>query len=183
MTDVSAAWRKAASFAARSHDGQRRKDGRTPYVTHPFRVAMTIVREFRLDDEVALLAALLHDTIEDTRTDRDDLAGEFGPEVAGVVAALTKDKRLPFDERERAYHEALRAGPWQARAVKLADTWDNWRDSLTPEMRARAGTGLVRALELAAGDPQLAAARSLVGADLEAGGGRDAGSGGPGDPG
>ena len=97
-------WQRAASFAARAHDGQLRKDGRTPYVSHPFRVAMTVRHIFGIDDEVALCVALLHDTIEDTTTDYDDLSREFGPEVAEAVACLTKDKRLyerPLDRRVR----------------------------------------------------------------------------------
>ena len=78
-------WQRAASFAARAHAGQVRKDGVTPYFAHPVRVAMIVREVFGCDDEVALAAAFLHDTIEDTRTDYDDLLGAFGPRVADCV--------------------------------------------------------------------------------------------------
>src|SRR5688500_19144302 len=95
-------WQRAASFAARFHQGQLRKDGTTPYIAHPFRVAMTVRDVFGVDDPIALAAALLHDVIEDTTADYDDLEREFGAEVARVVAALTKDMRLPEAARETA---------------------------------------------------------------------------------
>src|SRR5215207_9659113 len=94
---------EAISFAARAHDGQRRKDGRTPYVSHVFRVCLLLREVLRVDDPRVLTAAVLHDTIEDTTTDFDDLEERFGKEVAGWVAALTKDKALPFEEREAKY--------------------------------------------------------------------------------
>src|SRR5687768_1806066 len=123
------AWQQAASFAARAHAGQLRKDGRTPYVAHPVRVALTVRHVFGIDDETALVAALLHDVIEDTKTDYDDLAEEFGRDAADAVAALTKDGRLPEPEREAAYDRQLSAASWQARLVKLADVYDNFCDT------------------------------------------------------
>ena len=73
-------WQSAASFAARAHRGQLRKDGATPYAAHPTRVAMTVAFLFGFDDEEILVAALLHDVIEDTTVDYDDLLGHFGEE-------------------------------------------------------------------------------------------------------
>jgi len=119
---------RAVSFAARAHRHQLRKDGATPYVAHPVRVALTLLTIFGIDDEQTLAAAVLHDTIEDTTTDFDDLAAEFGPEVARYVAALTKDARLPEDERERVFFEVLDRSPWQVRGIKMADSYDNLLD-------------------------------------------------------
>src|SRR3954462_381480 len=79
---------EAASFAARAHRHQLRKDGQTPYAAHPFRVCLVVPHVFGLDDPDFLAAALLHDTIEDTTTDFDDLEKAFGPRIAGWVAAL-----------------------------------------------------------------------------------------------
>src|SRR5438874_3852729 len=95
--DANAAQRmlEAASFAARAHRHQLRKDGQTPYAAHPFRVCLIVRHVFGIDDPDFLAAALLHDTIEDTTTDFDDLAAEFGPRIAGYAAALSKDGRLP----------------------------------------------------------------------------------------
>jgi guanosine-3',5'-bis(diphosphate) 3'-pyrophosphohydrolase len=131
---------EAVAFAARAHQGQLRKDGRTPYVSHVFRVGLVLREVFGIDDREALTAAILHDTVEDTTTDFDDLQEKFGREVAGWVAALSKDKRRPEPEREKAYVEALAAGPWQVKVCKLADVFDNLMDSVTatPEQQQRA---------------------------------------------
>src|SRR4051794_12005694 len=105
MANVAEKWRpllEAASFAARAHRDQIRKDGQTPYIAHPFRVALIVRHIFGIEDGTALSAALLHDTIEDTKTDRDDLIEQFGSEVATWVATLSKDKRLPDETREQA---------------------------------------------------------------------------------
>src|SRR5438046_2671906 len=129
----------AIAFAARAHRHQLRKDGQTPYASHPFRVCLVLRHVFGIDDPHALTAAVLHDTVEDTTTDCDDLIERFGPDVARWVAALTKDKRLPDDERERAYAAALAAGGWQVQVCKLADVFDNLLDSghFPPEQRRR----------------------------------------------
>jgi guanosine-3',5'-bis(diphosphate) 3'-pyrophosphohydrolase len=120
---------EAAAFAARAHEYQKRKDGRTPYVSHVFRVCLVARHVFGFDDPRMLAAALLHDTIEDTATDCDDIIARFGPDVARWVAALTKDMRLPHDAREEAYAKALAEGDWQVKALKLADLYDNLADA------------------------------------------------------
>lgn len=129
----------AVAFAARAHQGQLRKDGRTPYVSHVFRVSLIVRDLFGHDDPRMLMAALLHDTIEDTTTDFDDLAEQFSPEVAEWVALLTKDKRLREQEREEDYVRRLAAAPWQVQVCKLADIYDNLSDAptLPAEKRAR----------------------------------------------
>jgi len=119
----------AIAFAARAHQHQLRKDGQTPYVSHPFRVAMIANLLFGVTDRAVLTAAVLHDTIEDTTSDRDDILEGFGPDVARWVAALSKDKRLPDEDRERSYVAALIAGGWQVHLCKLADIYDNLLDS------------------------------------------------------
>jgi guanosine-3',5'-bis(diphosphate) 3'-pyrophosphohydrolase len=118
----------AIALAARAHHGQFRKDKVTPYVSHPFRVCLIVRDLFGFDDPRMLLAAILHDTIEDTTTDYDDLVERFGAEVAAWVAYLTKDKRLPEVERERVYLERLKKAPWQVQVCKLADIFDNLTD-------------------------------------------------------
>src|SRR5262249_21541314 len=119
---------EAASFAARAHRHQLRKDGVTPYTAHPFRVCLIVRHVFGIDDPDALTAALLHDTVEDTTTDSDDLIKHFGTRVTGWVAALTKDKRLPEDEREAAYMATLAAADPEVKIAKLADIFDNLTD-------------------------------------------------------
>lgn len=121
-------WRDAASFAAVAHRHQVRKDGVTPYVAHVFRVAMIVRDLFGCDDPVCLAAALLHDVIEDTGADYDELEERFGGEVADCVAALTKNMALPEKDREAEYDARLAAADWRARLVKLADQYDNLWD-------------------------------------------------------
>jgi len=129
---------EAVAYAARAHQGKLRKDGATPYVSHVFRVCLVLRHVFGIDDRQALTAAALHDTLEDTDTDFDDLKEEFGEEVASWVAALSKDKRLEEEERERAYAEALARAPWQVKVCKLADVYDNVMDAVHTEPQQRA---------------------------------------------
>jgi guanosine-3',5'-bis(diphosphate) 3'-pyrophosphohydrolase len=147
---------EAVAFAARAHQGQLRKDGRTPYVSHVFRVCLVLRQTFGIDDDAVLTASVLHDTIEDTTTDFDDLAELFGPQVAGWVALLSKDKRQQDGLREEAYKKGLASTPWQVKACKLADVYDNLLDSahLSPEKRHRTverSRGYLKALD----DPTL----------------------------
>jgi guanosine-3',5'-bis(diphosphate) 3'-pyrophosphohydrolase len=120
---------EAASFAARAHRHQLRKDGQTPYAAHPFRVCLIVRHVFGIDDLEFLTTALLHDTIEDTTTDFDDVAERFGPRVAGWVGGLSKDMRLPEPEREAAYEATLAKAELAVKIVKLADIFDNLTDS------------------------------------------------------
>ena len=162
-------WQQAVSFAARAHDGQMRNDGRTPYIAHPMRVALTVRHVFGIDDETALAAALLHDTIEDTTTDYDDLMANFGQEVADAVAALTKDARLVEQQREATYDRTLVNASWQARLVKLADVFDNYSDTFDDQMRKKVREKAKRAIACAGDEPRLqqavAAVRTLIGED------------------
>ncbi len=115
------------SFAARAHDGHKRKDHRTPYIAHPFRVCFILQNVFGVGGDV-LLAALLHDTIEDTRTDYDDLLKVVSPEVADQVATLSKDTRKIEDVREREYQASLVSSPAPIKIAKFADILDNLLD-------------------------------------------------------
>jgi len=151
-------WQRAASFAARFHHGQTRKDGSTPYAAHPFRVALTVRHVFGIEDSTALCAALLHDVIEDTTADYDDVVDEFGVDVADAVGALTKDMRLPQTDRESAYDAQLAVASWQTRAVKLADVYDNLCDCESRGMRRRAKKKALRAIDCAGNEPKLSGA-------------------------
>jgi guanosine-3',5'-bis(diphosphate) 3'-pyrophosphohydrolase len=130
---------EAVSFAARAHRHQLRKDGQTPYVAHVVRVCLIVRHVFGVADPTALTAAVLHDAIEDTDTDFDDLEERFGRGAAAWAAALCKDKRLPEDAREEDYVARLVAAPWQVKVCKLADVFDNLMDSrsLKPEQAAK----------------------------------------------
>ena len=155
-------WQKAAALAAKAHAGQVRKDGVTPYISHPFRVAMTVRHVFGEDDVTAITAALLHDTIEDCAVDYDEIADDFGTEVADVVAALTKDMRLPDDLREPEYDKVLAASSWQAKLVKLADVYDNYSDVLNDAARNKAAEKARRAIAIAESESKCQQAVGIV---------------------
>lgn len=174
--DQTRLWQEAVAFAARAHRHQLRRDGRTPYVSHVMRVALTVSHVFRCDDQVALCLAILHDTIEDTTTDYDDLLERFGRDVAEGVAALTKNMALPEERREAEYDARLSSADWRVKLVKLADTYDNfcdvgtWPSDDQPAKRAKALDKCDRAIVVAGGDSPghetlrhaIAATRALI---------------------
>jgi len=119
----------ALRFAADKHRDQRRKDvGASPYINHPIEVASVLAATGGVSDAVTLAAAILHDTIEDTRTTAEELADRFGREVAALVQELTDDKRLPKEERKRLQIEHAAAASHRAKLIKLADKICNVRD-------------------------------------------------------
>ena len=123
-----AALLKALHFAADKHRDQRRKDVEaSPYINHPIEVAELLVRVGRVQDVVTLQAAILHDTLEDTKTTPDELDATFGTHVRRVVEEVTDDKRLPKLERKRLQIEHAPHLSSHAKHVKLADKISNVR--------------------------------------------------------
>ena len=119
---------RALEFAANKHRDQRRKDKvQSPYINHPIAVA-NLLWEAGVRDEATLLAGVLHDTIEDTATTREELAAVFGDEVAGIVAECTDDKSLPKQRRKELQVEHAPDKSHPAKLVKLADKACNVRD-------------------------------------------------------
>ena len=122
--------RRAWSVGAAAHAGQTRKSGE-PYITHPVAVAK-VLAEQGLDAET-LVAAILHDTIEDTPLTRECLATEFGPTVAELVDGVTKLDKLQFRDRQEAAAESFRkmllamARDLRVILIKLADRLHNMR--------------------------------------------------------
>ena len=117
---------QAASMASEAHQGQTRHDG-SPYIQHPSRVAALLA--WAGADEALMAAGFLHDVIEDTPIDYDDILEVCGEDVADWVALMSKDMRLREDIREAAYIKQLAEGQWQGRAIKLADQIDNWQQA------------------------------------------------------
>ncbi|TJY58945.1 bifunctional (p)ppGpp synthetase/guanosine-3',5'-bis(diphosphate) 3'-pyrophosphohydrolase [Sinimarinibacterium sp. CAU 1509] len=134
--------RRAAEFATSVHDGQRRKSGE-PYVYHPLAVARTLA-EMRLD-HTTLIAAILHDVIEDTGISKESLALEFGGEVAELVDGVSKiDKiegRSRIEMQAESFRKLLLAMTRDLRVilVKLADRLHNMRtlDHMASDKRRR----------------------------------------------
>lgn len=120
---------EATRFAARQHRQQRRKGAeQDPYINHPLELLNMLANDAGIDDPVVLLAALLHDTVEDTDTTFKDLEARFGAEVAQVVQELTDDKSLPKATRKQLQVEHASHMSDRAKLVKLADKTSNLRD-------------------------------------------------------
>ena len=137
--------RAAFELADRAHAGQKRKAG-TPYVTHCIEAARICV-EMGLDED-SVVAALLHDVIEDTALTHDDIAKEFGAEVADIVEGVTKLTRVRFTNREDEQMENLRkmlmamAKDIRVILIKLADRLHNMRtmEYMTPAKQLEKST-------------------------------------------
>ena len=120
---------KAIAFAADKHRNQRRKDkNASPYINHPIALADVLANEAGIEDEKVLIAAVLHDTIEDTDTTEPELAKLFGDEITAIVLEVTDDKALPKAERKRLQIEHALTISRRAKLVKLADKICNLRD-------------------------------------------------------
>src|SRR5208283_2329007 len=91
----------AVAFAAAKHRTQRRKDvDASPYINHPIALAHVLAFEAKVNDEHVLIAAILHDTLEDTKTSFEELRERFGLPIAETVVEVTDDKTLPKEERK-----------------------------------------------------------------------------------
>lgn len=134
--------REAYEFASRAHAGQTRMSGE-PYIIHPLAVAF-ILADLQLD-ATGIIAALLHDVVEDTSVTDSSIVQHFGAEVAALVDGVTKLKRIRFDSREEQQAENLRkmfmamARDIRVLIIKLADRLHNMRTIRyqTPETQTR----------------------------------------------
>jgi guanosine-3',5'-bis(diphosphate) 3'-pyrophosphohydrolase len=133
------AYAKAIAFAIEQHRGQKRVEpgGEVDYVVHPIRVAEHVRRVAGIDDVEMLCAAVLHDTIEDSGTRRDELAEAFGDRVAQIVAELTNDSRLPKAERHEDMIRRAATISQDAKIIKLADRYDNLLHSTSADANKR----------------------------------------------
>lgn len=119
----------AVAFAAMKHSAQRRKDAEaSPYINHPIALAHVLAFEANVNDEHVLIAAILHDTIEDTKTTFDELRERFGLSIAKIVAEVTDDKSLSKQRRKALQIEHAPHLSRRAKLVKLADKICNLRD-------------------------------------------------------
>lgn len=120
---------EAAHFSAMKHRYQKRKDAEgSPYINHPLAVASILASEGKVADETLLVAALLHDTVEDTDTTFDELKEQFGVAVSRLVGEVTDDKRLPKALRKELQVERAEALSRSAKQLKIADKISNIRD-------------------------------------------------------
>lgn len=119
---------RAADFAARAHASQKRKGvAQEPYINHLAEVALLLTEATGGQDPALIAAGWLHDTLEDTITEREELESLFGKEVATIVAEVTDDKSLPKSERKRLQIETAASKSRSARMLKIADKTSNLR--------------------------------------------------------
>jgi len=121
---------EALAFAAHKHRKQRRKDVEaSPYINHPIALARTLTVEGGIVDTKTLIAAVLHDTVEDTDTTFEEIQAMFGAKVADTVREVTDDTRLDKAERKRLQIEHAPQMSKRAALVKLADKTSNLRSA------------------------------------------------------
>lgn len=115
----------AIQFAARAHRGQVRKANGVPYIVHPLGAARLLI-EYGCTHEEAVVAAILHDVVEDTDATLEELRVEFGSTVADFVEALSEpDKSAPWEARKRHTIHTLKEAPQAVLLVSCADKLDN----------------------------------------------------------
>lgn len=120
---------KALEFSARKHKNQRRKDVEaSPYINHPISLANILCNEAHVTDVNVICGALLHDTIEDTETEPEELQDEFGVEIKDIVMDVTDDTSLHRHQRKQAQIDHAPHISREAKLVKLADKISNLRD-------------------------------------------------------
>jgi (p)ppGpp synthase/HD superfamily hydrolase len=119
---------RAADAAARWHVHQRRKGAaQEPYVNHLIEVASLVAQATDGTDPNTIIAALLHDAVEDQGVKADTIADEFGKQVADIVLEVTDNKSLPKAERKRKQVESAGHKSREAKLIKLADKTSNLR--------------------------------------------------------
>ena len=120
----------ALNFAARAHDGQRRKSTDVPYLVHPVGVMLVLIECDETEPEL-LAAALLHDTIEDTKVTLDQLHATFGERVAMIVEGCSEpDKKDTWEHRKEHTIAYLRTAPREIALVSAADKLHNVRSMI-----------------------------------------------------
>lgn len=123
---------EALSFAAIHHQYQRRGGyGRLPYINHLIKVTEVLISIGQEKEESLLLAAILHDIVEDTDVTVTQLKMLFGLPVASIVEELTDDMALPYYERKQLQVEKARNLSVAARKIRIADKGSNMRDLMT----------------------------------------------------
>jgi guanosine-3',5'-bis(diphosphate) 3'-pyrophosphohydrolase len=122
---------EAIVFAEQKHRKQKRKDAeQSPYIRHPLAVMQMLWSVGKVREVEILIAAVLHDTIEDTDTTAEEVRQQFGEAITNIVLEVTDDKRLPRDERKQLQ---ISTAPHKSRAaalVKIADKCCNLYDML-----------------------------------------------------
>ncbi|GAA0604322.1 HD domain-containing protein [Virgibacillus siamensis] len=114
---------KAKVFAEKAHAGQKRKSSNVPYISHPIRVADRLEKVGASDELVC--AGYLHDVVEDTPYEMEDIEAKFGPRVTHLVAAHTEDKSKSWQERKQHTIDTVKYAEKEVKYLIVADKLDN----------------------------------------------------------
>ena len=123
---------EAIIFSAVAHKNQKRKGTDVPYIVHPFEVAQILTQANA--SESAICAGLLHDTVEDTEVTLEDIRREFGQETAEIVASMTEDKSLSWEERKQKTIDTAGSMSLEKQQLLCADKLSSLR-SIDADMR------------------------------------------------
>lgn len=117
---------EAIEFATKAHSGQYRKTIKVPYIIHPLGVVKILI-DYGCREEV-VVAGVLHDTVEDTAVNLEEIHSNFGKSVAELVAAVSEPpKSVPWEERKQHTIDLMRSAPIDVLLITCADKLDNLR--------------------------------------------------------
>lgn len=119
---------QAAQIALRAHTGQVRKNDGSPYVIHPYLVAL-LLTSYDFPEQV-IAAGLVHDVLEDTGVSVEELTAAVGGEVVALVQEVSEQKELPWEERKKKYIARIRDASSEVKAVSIADKIHNAQSML-----------------------------------------------------
>ncbi|MBP1948528.1 HD domain-containing protein [Virgibacillus litoralis] len=114
---------QAKAFAEKAHEGQKRKSSDALYITHPIRVAERL--EYSGFSDEVVCAGYLHDVVEDTPYEIEDIESVFGPRVAHLVSAHTEDKSKSWQERKQHTINTVKYAEKEVKYLIVADKLDN----------------------------------------------------------
>lgn len=124
---------RAITYAANKHKDQVRKVDETPFIAHPYRVAM-LLKEHNCETDI-VIAALLHDTVEDTDCTFEELEHLFGKDVKEYVDYVTElDKKISWKKRKEHSIQAFKTVPYDVKLLIAADKIDNLQSMIDQEM-------------------------------------------------
>lgn len=128
MENFKEKYEKAIIFAKQKHSKQKRKVVSWPYIVHPYEVSQLLIENNA--SQPAIIAGVLHDTVEDTNTTIEEITENFGYEIAYLVDMVSEDKSLGYDERKQKQVERIQGAGKDVKMIKCADLCSNLRSLL-----------------------------------------------------
>ena len=134
MENFKEIYKKAVNFATQKHIQQKRKCVPWPYIVHIYDVAQTLIENGA--SEEAVVAGVLHDTVEDTDTSLEEISKEFGNEVAYLVDMVSENKELEYIERKKTQADRIKGAGKDVKMIKCADVCSNLK-TLANDIKAK----------------------------------------------